>query len=231
MLIPVLTHPTMPIASRRWLPVVCSLLAVTTPLMAIAQTAKPSALAQRGGAAKPTTAPQTDVPKALATSTSVLSFDKAQQLLNEAQAAIAREDYTTARQKLDEARQLSDQLLSFYQKLAGAFSGLDARIPQDMRQKATRAADLRDEANLLLALVFRATNQPDVAVPLLVNIVQFQTPTRDLGRKAYQQLYELGFVSLPYTGPSTPKGEIPSSTPPTPAPASQNNSPATPAPK
>jgi sorbitol-specific phosphotransferase system component IIA len=175
----------------------------------MAQTAKPTPAPAKSSPAKPTSAPQTDVPKALASSTSLLSFDKAKQLITEAQGAIAREDYTTARQKLEEARLLSDQLLSFYQKLAGAFSGLDARIPQEMRQKATRAADLRDEANLLLALVYRATDQADVAVPLLVNIVQFQTPTRDLGRKAYQQLYELGFVTIPFSAPSVPRGELP----------------------
>jgi hypothetical protein len=57
---------------------------------------------------------------------------------------------------------------------------------------------MRDDATYQLALVHRAQNQPELAVPLLVQIVNSQNPTRDLGKKAYQQLFELGFVDAPY---------------------------------
>ncbi len=49
-----------------------------------------------------------------------------------------------------------------------------------------------------LALVHRAQNKPELAVPLLVQIIKSQNPTRDLGKKAYQQLFELGFVDSPF---------------------------------
>jgi hypothetical protein len=54
---------------------------------------------------------------------------------------------------------------------------------------------MRDLSTYQLALVHRAQNQPELAIPLLVQIVSSQSPTRDLGTKAYQQLAELGFIS------------------------------------
>lgn len=59
---------------------------------------------------------------------------------------------------------------------------------------------MRDQATYQLALVYRAQNQPGLAVPLLVEIIRSQQPTRELGQKAYQQLLELGFVDVPYRG-------------------------------
>jgi hypothetical protein len=47
-------------------------------------------------------------------------------------------------------------------------------------------------------LVHRAENKPELSVPLLVQIVRSQNPTRDLGKRAYQQLFELGFVDSPF---------------------------------
>ena len=55
---------------------------------------------------------------------------------------------------------------------------------------------MRDSATYQLALVHRAQDQPELAVPLLVQIIRSQNPTTDLGKKSYQQLYELGFVPL-----------------------------------
>ena len=57
---------------------------------------------------------------------------------------------------------------------------------------------MRDEATYRLALVHRAQNKPELAVPLLIQIIRSQQPTRDLGKKAYQQLLELGFVDSPF---------------------------------
>jgi len=47
--------------------------------------------------------------------------------------------------------------------------------------------------------VFRRQNQPEVAVPLLVEVVKVMTPTSDEGRRAYQTLVEIGFATIPYT--------------------------------
>ena len=52
-----------------------------------------------------------------------------------------------------------------------------------------------------LAALFRRQNQPEVAVPLLVEVVTAMTPGTEAGRKAYQQLLEIGFVNTPYTAP------------------------------
>ncbi|NES66576.1 MAG: hypothetical protein F6K24_15610, partial [Okeania sp. SIO2D1] len=78
------------------------------------------------------------------------------------------------------------------------FSGIDNRLADDQRTKALDTAQMRDQATYQLALVHRAQNQPELAVPLLVQIISSQQPTRDLGKKAYQQLLELGFVDIPY---------------------------------
>jgi hypothetical protein len=50
-----------------------------------------------------------------------------------------------------------------------------------------------------LAALLRRMNQPQVAVPLLVRVVQRMSPTSPQGQKAYQSLVELGFVATPYT--------------------------------
>jgi hypothetical protein len=128
----------------------------------------------------------------------VLSLSGGQRLMQEAKQAVAAQNYTLAVKKYQEARQVYNQLSNFYQELAGSFSGIDNRISDSQRKKALETAQMRDEATYQLALVHRAQNQPELAVPLLVQIIRSQQPTRDLGQKAYQQLFELGFVDSPY---------------------------------
>ena len=137
--------------------------------------------------------------------TSLLSLQGGQRLMAEAGSAVSAQNYALAIKKLQEARQVFNQLSNFYQELAGSFSGIDNRIADGQRRKAVETAQMRDEATYQLALVHRAQNQPELAVPLLVQIIRSQNPTRDLGKKAYQQLFELGFVDSPYprTGNST----------------------------
>ncbi|NET40686.1 hypothetical protein [Okeania sp. SIO2B3] len=129
---------------------------------------------------------------------SLLSLQGGQRLMTEADNAIASENYDLASQKLQEARQIFNQLSNFYSQLAASFSGIDNRLADDQRTKALDTAQMRDQATYQLALVHRAQNQPELAVPLLVQIISSQQPTRDLGKKAYQQLLELGFVDIPY---------------------------------
>jgi hypothetical protein len=107
-----------------------------------------------------------------------------------------------ARRFYDQAREASKQLLGFYRDLSGAFRGLDARIPREMDDKGRQVLEALVQANLRLAALFRRQNQPEVAVPLLVEVVKTMTPTTESGRKAYQQLLEIGFVTTPYTAPS-----------------------------
>ena len=144
---------------------------------------------------------------------SLLSIQGGQRLMTEASGAISNQNYTVAAQKLQESRQIFNQLSNFYQQL-GSSSGIDIRLADSNRTKAVETAQMRDEATYRLALVHRAQNKPELAVPLLIQIIRSQQPTRDLGKKAYQQLLELGFVDTPFprSGPA-----------PSPAPRSSTN--------
>jgi hypothetical protein len=139
----------------------------------------------------------------------VLSLQGGQKLMTEASDAVTAQNYTLAIRKLQDARQVFNQLSNFYQELAASFSGIDNRIADSQRRKALETAQMRDQATYQLALVHRAQNQPELAVPLLVQIIRSQQPTRDLGKKAYQQLFELGFVDSQF-----PRGEQPTSSTP-----------------
>ncbi|MDB9345963.1 hypothetical protein PN456_00060 [Nodularia spumigena CS-586/05] len=139
---------------------------------------------------------------------SVLSMAGGQRLMEEADQAVSDQNYALAVKKLQDARQVYNQLSNFYQELNASFTGIDTQVSDSQRQKALETAQKRDEATYQLALVHRAQNQPELAVPLLIQIIKSQNPTRDLGKKAYQQLFELGFVDTPFPrqgGSSSPK--------------------------
>lgn len=131
-------------------------------------------------------------------STSELSIGAGDRLIKEAAQAISSQNYPLAAKKLQDARQTYNQLSKLYQDLNTSFAGIDLRIADSLRQKALQTAQKRDEATYQLALVNRAQNKPELAVPLLVEIIKSQNPTRELGTKAYQQLFELGFVDTQF---------------------------------
>jgi hypothetical protein len=141
---------------------------------------------------------QPDDLRPLAQNDSILSLQGGQRLMDDATKAVNGQNYPLALKKLQEARQVYNQLSNFYQQLATSFSGIDNRVADSQRKKALETAQMRDQATYQLALVHRAQNQPELAVPLLVQIIQSQQPTRDLGKKAYQQLLEIGFVDSPF---------------------------------
>jgi len=153
--------------------------------------ASPSAPQKTNGNASPS-APQTT------NSVSLLSIDAGDHLVDEAQKSVAAQKYDEAVKQLQSARQVFNQLSNLYEDLNASFSGIDDRVADAVRKKALQTAQKRDEATYQLSLVHRAQNQPELAVPLLVQIIKSQNPTRDLGKKAYQQLFELGFVNSPY---------------------------------
>jgi hypothetical protein len=162
----------------------------------------------------------------LSQNNNLLSIAGAQGLMQEAKTAVSSQNYPLAIQRLQQAREVLNQLSSFYQQLSASFSGIDPRISDGQRQQAIATAQMRDEATYQLALVHRAENKPELSVPLLVNIITSQNPTRDLGRRAYQQLFELGFVDSPF-----PRSGEPNPTAPAPAaPAPAAPAPAAPAP-
>lgn len=131
---------------------------------------------------------------------STFSIAAADQLMDEASTAIADQDYPIAIRKLMEARDIYNELSTYYQELAGMFVGVDTRQNRSNRAKALETAQKRDQATYQLALLYRTQDQPEEAIPLLIDVLRSQQPTRDLGRQAYQQLFELGIVEAPYEG-------------------------------
>lgn len=128
----------------------------------------------------------------------LFSIDAGKQLINEGNNAVSSQNYDLAASKFKDSRQLMNQLSNFYQGLASTFTGVDTVVSQSLRGKALETAELRDKSTYQLALVYRAQNKPDKAIPLLIEIVRSQNPSRELGQKAYRQLLELGFVDTPY---------------------------------
>lgn len=142
--------------------------------------------------------PDSDVRRIDSVSSSDFSVPYADQLVAEGEAAVASQNYTVAIDKFDEARGLYDQLSLYYSELAEMFFGVDTRQNRSNRDKAIEAAQKRDETTYQLALIHRSQDAPEEAIPLLMEVLRSQQPTRDLGEQAYQQLFEMGFVEAPY---------------------------------
>ena len=140
--------------------------------------------------------------RAIEGANSPIGIAAGQALMAEAESAIAAQDYGLAATKLVEARKALNDVSTHYQSLSGVFVGVDNRVNSDLRDLALESAQVRDQASYQLAVVYRAQDRPDLAVPLLVEVVSSQQPTRPLGQQAYQQLYELGFVGVAYDAPS-----------------------------
>ena len=128
----------------------------------------------------------------------LFNIEAGKRLMSEGSSAVAGQNYPLAADKFKDSRQLMNQLSNFYQGLASTFTGVDPVVSSSLRSKALETAELRDKSTYQLALVYRAQNQSDKAIPLLIEIVRSQNPSRDLGQKAYRQLLELGFVDTPY---------------------------------
>ncbi|OIP77322.1 MAG: hypothetical protein AUK48_04235 [Oscillatoriales cyanobacterium CG2_30_44_21] len=173
--------------------VTCLSLSAIAPNLVAAQPVQP---------ANPSPAQPLEPTKPNSLENSVFSIAGGQRLMSESMAAIGQQNYDLAVTKLQDARQVFNQLSSFYQELTTSFSGIDNRISDSHRRKALQSAQLRDESTYQLAVVYRAKNQPELAVPLLVQLIRSQAPTRDLGQQAYQQLFELGFVDTAFVRPS-----------------------------
>jgi len=138
--------------------------------------------------------------KSLAATGSAFDINAVKALIARGDAASAAGNLAEARRLYDQARDASRRLLGFYRDLSGAFRGLDARIPREMDEKSRQSLEFLVQTNMRLAALFRRQGQPEVAVPLLVEVVKVMSPTSESGRKAYQQLVELNFVSTPWYG-------------------------------
>lgn len=141
---------------------------------------------------------ETSTPRPNSLNNSVFSIAGGARLMEEAMAAVNQQNYTQAIAKLQDARQVYNQLSNFYLDLNNSFAGIDNRVSDSHRIRALETAQLRDQATYQLAIAYRANNQPELAIPLLVQLIRSQNPTRELGQQAYQQLFELGFVDVAY---------------------------------
>jgi hypothetical protein len=121
-----------------------------------------------------------------------------QALIDKGEAAVAANNLNLARRLYRQARQAGKPLSESYRDLGTAFRGLDEGIAAEMDRKYEQASLLLVTANFELARLYRRQNQPEVAVPLLVEVVKIMTPARELGRQAYEELRQLEFVSTPY---------------------------------
>lgn len=138
--------------------------------------------------------------KVLSSKNYQFSINDVQNYLNEGDLFINDGDFEKAKESYDKARNLAKQLSGFYRDLNGSFRGVDARIPREMDLKGRKSLKIWAESNAKLAALFKRKNQPEVAVPLLVEIIRLMSPTSPEGKSAYDDLVELGFVETPYKG-------------------------------
>ena len=136
--------------------------------------------------------------KVLSSTSKKLSIANVKAFLTEGDTLIKAGEFDKAKESFDNARILAKQLAGFYGDLNGSFRGLDARIPNEMAEKGKKSLQIWAESNARLAAVYKSKKQPEVAVPLLVEIIRLMSPTSSEGKEAYKSLVQLGFVETPY---------------------------------
>ena len=109
-------------------------------------------------------------------------------------------NYDEAKDSYDKARNLAKQLSGFYRDLNGSYRGLDVKIPREMENKGRQSLKIWAESNAKLAKLYKSKNQPEVAVPLLVEIIKLMSASSPEGKSAYNDLLDLGFVETQYKG-------------------------------
>ena len=138
--------------------------------------------------------------KVLSSSNKKLSIAKVQAFITEGDKLIKKGDFEKAKETYDKARNLAKQLSGFYRDLNGSFRGLDARIPLEMEKKGRESIKAWAESNARLAALYTRKKQPEVSVPLLVEIIRLMSPNSPQGKEAYANLVKLGFVNTSYKG-------------------------------
>ena len=138
--------------------------------------------------------------KVLSNKNDKFSIINVQNFLDSGDEFIKIGSYDKAKESYDKARNLAKQLSGFYRDLNGSYRGLDARIPREMEIKGRQTLKIWAEANSKLAKLYKSKNQPEVAVPLLVEIIKLMSASSPEGKSAYNDLLELGFVETQYKG-------------------------------
>ncbi|MBO6979570.1 MAG: hypothetical protein JJ837_09115 [Prochlorococcus marinus XMU1428] len=138
--------------------------------------------------------------KVLSNTNKKLSISDVEDYLAEGDNLVNNSDFEKAKQSYDKARNLARQLAGFYRDLNGSFKGLDARVPIEMEKKGRESIRIWALSNARLASFYKRKKQPEVAVPLLVEIIRLMTPNSPEGKEAYENLLQLGFVDTVYKG-------------------------------
>ena len=128
---------------------------------------------------------------------SILNVDY---LIKEGDKFIKNEDFDKAKDSYLDARKLAKQLASFYSDLNTSFKGVDARIPSEMQRKGKESLQILAVTNERLASLYLKTEEPEVAVPLLIETIRILTPNSPEGKAAFKKLNQLGFVDTKYKG-------------------------------
>ena len=138
--------------------------------------------------------------KALSSNSKKLSISNVEYFIKQGDKYIINEDFDKAKGYYLDARKLAKQLASFYSDLNSSFKGIDARIPNEMQRKGKQTLKILAESNERLAFLYIKTEEPEVAVPLLVETIRIMSPNSQEGKKAYERLIQLGFVETKYKG-------------------------------
>ena len=138
--------------------------------------------------------------KVLSNTNKKLSISDVKDYLNEGDRLIENGEFEKAKKNYDKDRNLAKQLAGFYRDLTASFKGLDARVPLEMEQKGRRSIKIWAQSNARLAALYIRKKQPEVAVPLLVEIIRLMAPNSIEGKEAYENLLQLGFVETTYKG-------------------------------
>ena len=146
---------------------------------------------------------QSESPKAykvLSSKNKKLSISNVQAYLDEGDIFIKNGDFEKAKVTFDRARVLAKKLAGFYMDLNSSFKGIDARVPLEMENKGRESIKIWAESSSRLAALYIRKKQPEVAVPLLVEIIRLMSPNSPQGKEAYEDLIKLGFVDTTYKG-------------------------------
>tara|TARA_Y100000994_G_scaffold33525_1_gene23782 strand:- start:56 stop:571 length:516 start_codon:yes stop_codon:yes gene_type:complete len=138
--------------------------------------------------------------KVLSNNSKTLSVSNVDFLIKEGDEFIKNGDFDKAKNSYLDARKLAKQLASFYSDLNTAFKGVDARIPNEMQRKGRETLQILAESNERLASFYIKDGEPEVAVPLLIEIIRIMSPNSSEGKIAYEKLINLGFAETKYKG-------------------------------
>ena len=138
--------------------------------------------------------------KVLSKDNNKLSISNVEYYLQNGDEFIKNGDFDKAKESYLDARKLAKQLATFYSDLNQSFKGIDARIPNEMKRKGKQILQTLAESNERLVSLYIKTENPEVAVPLLIETIRIMTPNSQEGKEAYKKLLQLGFVETKYKG-------------------------------